>query len=238
MSEKKTILWDFDGTLAHRPGMWSQALLDTLLERQPTSTITRDDIRPFMRDGFPWNRADEPHPHLATSKEWWSEIEQLFVQAYMGVGCSADEASFLAPLAHRRYLDIQGWRLFEDTLPTLNALTQQGWEHAILSNHVPELSSIVASLGLSPYIKAVFSSRITGYEKPHPQAFRYALDQLSSSYPTWMMGDNFNADVLGAEAAGIPAILVRQPHEQAKRYCETLAELPAQLTNHSVCGIW
>lgn len=232
MSEKKTILWDFDGTLAHRPGMWSQALLDVLLERQPTTTITIEDIRPFMRDSFPWHRSHEPHLHLATAEDWWAEIEQLFMQAYMGVGCSADEAAFLAPLAHRRYLDIQGWFLFEDTLPALKALAQQGWEHVILSNHVPELPSIVVALGLSPYMQAVFTSGRTGYEKPHPQAFRYALDQLGSPSIIWMIGDNFNADFLGAEAAGIPAILVRRPNEQASRYCETLTELPAQLTNH------
>lgn len=227
MSEKKTILWDFDGTLAHRPGMWSQALFEVLLERQPSSAVTIDDIRPFMRDCFPWHRPREPHLHLTTAEDWWAEIEQLFVQTYVGVGCSAREAALLAPLAHQRYLDIQGWLLFEDTLPALDALTQQGWEHAILSNHVPELPLIVAALGLSPYIQAIFTSGTTGYEKPHPRAFHYALDQLGSPSVVWMVGDNIEADILGAEDFGLPAILVRKRDERAHQYCETLTELPA-----------
>jgi len=231
MSEKKTILWDFDGTLAHRPGMWTQALFDVLLERQPLSTATIEDIRPFMRDGFPWHRPREPHLHLTTAEDWWAEIEQLFVRAYVGAGCSAHEAALLAPLAHLRYLDIQGWLLFEDTLPALDALTQQGWEHVILSNHVPELPLIVAALGLSPYIHAIFTSGTTGYEKPHPQAFRYALDQLDSPSVVWMVGDNIEADVLGAEAVGIPAILVRKQDERAHEYCGALTELPALFAN-------
>ncbi|MGB8348099.1 MAG: HAD family hydrolase [Ktedonobacteraceae bacterium] len=233
MSTKKIILWDFDGTLAHRPGMWSQALFDVLLERQPSTSVTIEDIRPFMRNGFPWHRPREAHPHLATAEDWWAEIEQLFARAYVGVGCSAREAALLAPLAHQRYLDIQGWLLFEDTLPALDALTQQGWEHAILSNHVPELPLIVAALGLSPYVQAVFTSGCIGYEKPHPQAFRYALDQLGSPTIVWMVGDNIEADILGAQAAGIPAILVRKQDDQASQYCETLTELPALFTNHT-----
>jgi ribonucleotide monophosphatase NagD (HAD superfamily) len=38
-----------------------------------------------------------------------------------------------------------------------------------------------------------------------------------------MVGDNVVADVLGAEAVGIPAVLVRRPGPRAVRYADTLA---------------
>jgi ribonucleotide monophosphatase NagD (HAD superfamily) len=38
-----------------------------------------------------------------------------------------------------------------------------------------------------------------------------------------MVGDNVVADVLGAEAVGVPAILVRRPDPRAERYADTLA---------------
>jgi FMN phosphatase YigB (HAD superfamily) len=38
-----------------------------------------------------------------------------------------------------------------------------------------------------------------------------------------MIGDNVVADVLGAEALGIPAVLVRRPDSRAARYADTLA---------------
>jgi FMN phosphatase YigB (HAD superfamily) len=38
-----------------------------------------------------------------------------------------------------------------------------------------------------------------------------------------MIGDNVVADVLGAEAVGIPAILVRRPDPRARLYCDSLA---------------
>src|SRR5574341_525610 len=33
-------------------------------------------------------------------------------------------------------------RMFEDTLPCLQSLTAQGWQHVVLSHHVPELPAL------------------------------------------------------------------------------------------------
>jgi len=130
--------------------------------------------------------------------------------AYIGVGCSLPVARHLALKAHQKYLDKSQWFLYEDVIPTLNALGTLGWEHAILSNHVPELSDIVAAIGLAPSIRMIFSSALTGYEKPHPQAFLQARAALGYPQTVWMIGDNIEADILGAQAVGIPAILVRK----------------------------
>jgi putative hydrolase of the HAD superfamily len=115
-----------------------------------------------------------------------------------------------------------GWELFDDTLPTLGRLSEAGWKHAILSNHVPELRQIVAGLGLDEVVDFISCSAETGFEKPHAQAFASVLDSLRPT-EAWMVGDNVVADVLGAEAVGIPAVLVRRPDPRAARYAESLA---------------
>ena len=51
-----------------------------------------------------------------------------------------------------------------------------------------------------------------------------------------MIGDNVAADVLGAEAAGIPAILVRRPDPRAARYADTLAGVDAFLAEEVVAA--
>jgi putative hydrolase of the HAD superfamily len=55
---------------------------------------------------------------------------------------------------------------------------------------------------------ALVAAARTGYEKPHPEA--YAAGRAAAGDPDelWMVGDNPVADVAGAEAANIPAILV------------------------------
>jgi len=95
----------------------------------------------------------------------------------------------------------------------------------VLSNHVPELESIVSGVGLGELIERVLTSALTGYEKPHPGAFAIARDQPRYPQHIWMVGDNPNADVLGAEVVGIPAILVRREDERVDRQATNLVSV-------------
>ncbi len=67
------IIWDFDGTLAHRPGMWSGTLIEILRREMPEHPTTVDEVRPYMQTGFPWNDAGRPHSPLKSADEWWGE---------------------------------------------------------------------------------------------------------------------------------------------------------------------
>lgn len=124
----------------------------------------------------------------------------------------------LAGLSHRRFIDAIRFKLFEDTIKTLEFLQSSGWRHVILSNHVPELPHIVERLGLERLIDKYISSALFGYEKPHPEIFRIALELTGNPNTVWMVGDNFRVDVSGAEAVGIDAILVRNLRNQGARY--------------------
>ena len=107
-----------------------------------------------------------------------------------------------------RFTDPRTWTVFSESAGCLDTLRRAGWPNVILSNHVPELEKLVGELGLSSSIHAVLSSAVVGWEKPHPQFFRYAVEQMGLPTRTWMVGDNPVADVAGARAAGIPALLV------------------------------
>jgi putative hydrolase of the HAD superfamily len=207
----RAVLWDFDGTLAFRDGMWVGCLIKVLDEQAPGHAFCADDLRPSLRDGFPWHTPDVPHPELADTDAWWAPVETLLVRAYARLGYDEDRARTLGRLARRRYVDPAcGWRLFDDTIPVLTQLRDDGWRHVILSNHVPELPAIVDHLGLGGLIGAVVNSAAIGYEKPHPEAFA-AARRAAGAETLWMVGDNPIADVAGAQAVGIPAILVRTP---------------------------
>jgi putative hydrolase of the HAD superfamily len=211
------ILWDFDGTLAHRPGMWRGCLIEALDEHDPGHGIDAEDVRPFLRDGFPWHRPEVAHPELSDPGAWWQAVELVMAHAYERVGITPDRAAALARRARELYIDPSRWALFADTLPVLSRLRAGGWRHAILSNHVPELPALVEGLGLGGRFGAVLSSATTGYEKPHPAAFELALARCGRPERVWMVGDNPVADVAGAEAVGIEAILVRTSAARVSR---------------------
>ena len=208
------VLFDFDGTIAHRPGMWSQCLVDALDNLTPGHGIDAADFRPHLQDGFPWDRPDEAHLHLSTSEMWWASVEPLFARAFVAVGIDHEIVPTAAAAVREHYCNAAGFELFPDSLRALTVLKESGWTLAILSNHVPELLSLVEHLGLGPLIEEVFSSALIGYEKPNPEAFRIALNGARPS-DCFMVGDNPRADVLGAEVVGLRAILVRNHNGSA-----------------------
>jgi putative hydrolase of the HAD superfamily len=221
----RLLIWDFDGTLAHRRGEtgWSILLAEALDAEEPGHAHTADAFRPHLRDGFPWHRPEVAHPELCEPEAWWASVCSVLARAYESAGYAPARAVELAEAARRLYVDpAVGWALFDDTLPALERLSEAGWTHAILSNHVPELRQIVAGLGLEDAVALVSCSAETGYEKPHAQAFASVLDRIRPT-EAWMVGDNVVADVLGAEAVGLPAVLVRRPDPRATRYADSLA---------------
>lgn len=50
----------FDGTLAFRSGMWSGTLIEVFRREMPGHPATIRDIRPWMQNGFPWKRPNNP----------------------------------------------------------------------------------------------------------------------------------------------------------------------------------
>jgi putative hydrolase of the HAD superfamily len=224
----KLLIWDFDGTLGYRDGgAWAASLLEVLQRAAPESDVTLDDVRRTTLSGFPWQMPEQPHLHLQAADAWWAALEERFVVAYEGLGFPAAQAHELAREVRPTYLAPERWRLYEDAVPTLKALTAAGWTHAMLTNHVPEFQEIAAGLGLTSAFARICNSAEMGYEKPHPRAFAGVLEAFPGASPRWMIGDNYHADVLGAEAVGLPAILVRRFHTDAKHYAETLREVPA-----------
>ena len=222
---KRVILWDFEGTLVDRPGRWRSALMEVLDINEPGHQVDMEEIRPYLWDGFPWHSPEEPHTHLTNSIKWWSQVGRVFVKAYRGVGFDRKRAEELASCVRETFNNPERFILFEDTLPALASLTEKGWKHIILSNHTPELPDIVAGVGLSPHIDLCFTSGITGYEKPNQKAFQIALEAAGHPENVWMVGDNPEADIQGAESLGIPAVLVRsQPGENTKYYAHDLLE--------------
>jgi len=212
------VLWDFDGTLAWREGLWAGCVLEVLDEHSRDHGVTLDRLRAALRGRFPWHAPDKPHLELRGADAWWEPIERVIAVALGDVGVEARQARALAPAVRERFIDgSRGWQAFEDTAPALAAASDAGWRNVVLSNHVPELSSLVVALGLDELIEEVFTSALIGYEKPHPEAFRLVLRACGSPDRVWMIGDNIEADVRGAEAVGVPAILVRTPGDGVRR---------------------
>src|SRR5579872_1754407 len=77
----KIIFWDFDGTLAQRPFMWSNAFLQSLDELIPKHEISIDQIKPLLQRGFPWHTPEIPWNEI-TPESWWARMECHFSEVF------------------------------------------------------------------------------------------------------------------------------------------------------------
>ena len=207
--------------------MWTAALLEVIGREAPGFAVTADHLHPYLQSGFPWHMPDQPHLDIKSPEQWWNALDSVFERAFDAIGIDVSRARVMAKEVRHVYSYSGHWRLYNDTLPTLDQLSSQGWTHVVLSNHTPELREIIRYLGLESRLAAVFNSAEIGYEKPHPQAFRSVLGAFGNAAVEWLIGDNYGADVVGAESLGIPGILVRKTHKNAKRYCSDLSQVPA-----------
>ncbi len=194
--------------------------------RSPTCSgrdFSRAAISAEIRYGFPWHTPEVPHPLLADPDAWWMQLGRILTDAIGRLGVGAAAATVSADRVRLHYTDPASWKLVPDAVPTLATLSTLGWRHVLLSNHVPELPGIVNAMGLGPHLVAIVNSAATGYEKPHPEAFRPALEQADRPATAWMIGDNPVADVAGAVSAGLQAILVRTRPADGSHHVPDLA---------------
>lgn len=234
MQNQPTLFWDFDGTLAHRAGHQRGAMMYALDQHYPGHGITIDQLKPHLRNVLPWHMPDVPHLHLNTSALWWANIEAIFAGAFVKVGVPEDIAKTLAKITHEHYIDADGFVLFPNTIETLSSLRVKGWQNIILSNHVPELSDIVAKKGLSQYFSHIISSANVGVEKPNIKIFEHAIELAGTPSRAIMIGDNIIADIHGANNAGMQAILVHtEPDDSVEHFARTIADVEAILEQTS-----
>jgi putative hydrolase of the HAD superfamily len=105
--------------------------------------------------------------------------------------------------------DTLRYRPFPDALPTLRGLHEQSKTLAVVSNWDLALPTLLAELGLAEFFNFVLPSAEIGIEKPDGRIFRLALQRLGlSPQEVVHIGDQYEADVVGARAVGITPILL------------------------------
>lgn len=206
MGIARVVLWDFDGTLARREGLWSGAMAEALARSGHPEPLDPEAIRPHVKTGFPWHTPAEPWGAIS-APEWWGRMRLVLQSAYVRAGLSEAVAAHAAEFVALEYYRPDAWELIEGAREALSLVREAGYVNVIVSNHPPELAGLTSALGLDPLVEAVVTSGIVGADKPHPLIFEHALRVSDAGEDVWMIGDNPVADVEGASAVGIRAIL-------------------------------
>lgn len=122
----------------------------------------------------------------------------------------------LAQRMNEYYLDTLALQtqLVPYAIELLDYLTQRGYNLYILSNGFIEVQhKKLQSAGIEDYFERMVLSDEIGINKPDRRLFDYALEVThSQAADTLMIGDNYDADILGAMQAGWGQIYFDRNH--------------------------
>ena len=143
---------------------------------------------------------------------FFAEYERRLLAA---AGCDVELA-----LAERIWARVQATQKelapFDDAVPALRALRQAGLRLGVVSNMGRELGAILEHLGLAAHLDSWMSSEEAGVAKPHAAIFRAAIDQAGvRAEAALFVGDSYESDVLGAQDAGMHAVLLLRDPKMA-----------------------
>jgi putative hydrolase of the HAD superfamily len=143
------------------------------------------------------------HPELDHDEEIWVLFTQRIIE---GMGGQGDTYGCAVEMTHA-WEHAHHFDLFDDVLPTLEALRAHGLRLGLLSNTARDLDLFVEHHGLA--VDAVLTSRLHGKTKPHEAIFLRMLELLDvRPEEAAMVGDTLEDDVEGARSVGMRAVLV------------------------------
>jgi len=150
----------------------------------------------------------------------------------VAAGGSATVARAADALAPRLRFPGESWRLWRWVLPgvpeALASLRELGLPLVVVSNSDGSIERGLAETGLRGYFSAVVDSARVGVEKPDPRIFEHAVRHAGVSRDRALhVGDLYDADVAGARAAGVHAVLLDPFDDWGDVDCERAADLGA-----------
>lgn len=102
-------------------------------------------------------------------------------------------------------------------------------------SHEAEIRAALARVGLDAYLERVYCYRKIGHKKPSPEFFAYILEDLQlPAARAVMIGDDYEADILGALHCGLRAVWLHphpypQPSQPLLQVIPDLSQLSSAL---------
>jgi HAD superfamily hydrolase (TIGR01662 family) len=247
-----TIFFDLGSTLVYSKDAWppiyeraDQALLDVLcragFEIDPSAFF--NEFSGFVRAYY--DTQAEDNVERTTFTVLCDLLEQKGFQ-------NIPEHVLRSALKAMYTITQQNWYLEEDAIQSLKTLRSRGYRLGLISNTSDDMNiqGIVDQKGLRPFFETIVTSAALGIRKPDMRIFQVAMDRLNTRpEAAVMIGDTLDADISGANQAGIFSIWItrraKAPEEgelpiQPQAVVSTLSQIPdllAEIENDGSEGL-
>ena len=229
------IIFDLDGTLRVSQPSWEEIFIrEAQALGVPVSPEKRRQMNRWIH--YFWASSDQLRRWLrqyGESPDFWVAFN---AERLRRLGCEPECVSQLARPLYDRLSHLEETVqdvVPDDVIPTLQTLQAQGYRMGLLTNRREPLNGYLEEIGVAPYLDFALVAGEIGAWKPAPEAFLKAaaaagVAPAAAAY----VGDNYYADILGAQRAGLLPILLDPMAlfpEAETPVIHRLAELPAVL---------
>ena len=237
----RAILFDFGGTLMHGRKNWIPIIAKA--DDALTNHLRTEGIEVHINT-FPTEFRKRLDEYFKQREKDLLETTYTFVLRELLKEKGYDDVS---SDVIRRSLDAlfsvtqENWALEEDAISTIKELRDKGYNLGIVSNagDDADVQKLAQNFGITQYFDFILTSAACSYRKPHPLIFEIALSNwYCPPSEAVMIGDNLDADIRGAQEAGIYGVWISRradpvTDDQAKiqpdATLSSLAELPTAL---------
>lgn len=202
----KVIIFDVDNTLIYRTPRPTETLL--AFAREQGLPTHADALQRGERRSFAYYADGQADLERALGGQTF--FRRNYVAALLRAMCPLDDVSpWLEAAVTRLSTTPRRGHCPPETLQVVRALHDAGYHLVALSNRDGDLRPLLAEHGLHPFFDFALSGGQAGVYKPDPEIFRIALTAMGvSPAATLSVGDSYDADVVGAQRAGITAVLL------------------------------
>jgi putative hydrolase of the HAD superfamily len=210
LHQVKTIFFDAAGTLFTVNG--SVGDIYARIARDYGKEVAVSDLELGFRRcfaaappmAFP-GAAPEQIPTL--EKQWWRTLVR---EAFAPLGpFPAFDAYFDA--LFNFFARAEAWRLYPETLSTLDTLQAQGFTLGVISNFDSRLFDILDGFDIARFFDPIIISTRAGAAKPEQGIFIHALTRAGvKAREALHVGDSYEADIVGARMAGLTPVFINR----------------------------
>ena len=211
-----TVLFDAGGTLWYScktvPEIW-QEVLSSQGYQLPVEQINKawEKVRPLLQiqmDTFETSGVPTKLEEIQRSLDGFNR------KILKDLGITDKDDILIARLTNGFKSNAE---LYPETMRVLEELRTRGYRMSIVSNGVNQ-ESTAQYLGIARYFEAIIGSVHVGFKKPMPEIYHLALSRLGiGPEQAIMVGDTWEADVVGPEGVGIKGIHLNRGEEPSPR---------------------
>ena len=133
---------------------------------------------------------------------WWMYYTQLLKE--LGMADDAIRDQLVAGIRNSANWDL----ILSGTCERLQQIGAQ-YRIGVISNADGRIDQVLAKCDIARCFRTITDSGLVGFEKPHPEIFRHALESLNAApEESLYVGDVYSVDYLGATRAGMQGMLM------------------------------